>query len=237
MYFQTINKALGKTLYKVPDDRRYAKRFVCHDSDVKNKYVQYALNMADMATVKARLLGICYNSYKDASYWNVKPTSLYTYRNRKPVLSDKLCNKILRNVKKEFMHAIEELSLDYRILFDSDGKQIKFKDYPLIYKAIGYFDAFPISYFEEDFTAAEMREITKYMKGQIIIVYLKNTHKIKIYRAINMGKYETVTVDATHRGLICATLYFNNKPLEKIHEMITRITSDSKALANISKYL
>lgn len=222
MFQKKINSILSTQLYNIDVPKQYIHRFVSHNY-ANNKLNQYANGKVELSNVKFILQAISYNSYKDYPTWNVKPTSLYMFNKGKQVISDKLCNKIIKNIKPDFNKCIEEVMMDYHILFDENGKPISYKNYPPIYKAMGYILTFPITIFEKDFTSTEMKELTKFLKGQIFIIILP--HSIKLYRNINKGKYETIEFSKDLKGLISTVLYFNNKPTTKINEWIDILTT------------
>ena len=126
--------------------------------------------------------------------------------------------------------------MDYFILFGDDGiTPIKYKNYPLIYKAMGYIYTFPITYFRDDFSTREMNEITKYLRGQVFIMDLP--HRIKIYHHINKGKYESVELSKDVKGIISAVLYVNNKPKSKIERWINTLTDDEDKMKELTSIL
>ena len=222
MFQKTINKLLSMKLYDTDFQKKYVHRFISHNS-IDNKFNQYANGKIKFSDIKSIVQAISFNSTRDWDTWNVKPMSLYMFNKGKPVISEKLCKKIIKNISPEFHKGIEEYMYDYCILFDDEGNQIEYKDYPLIYIAMGYIYAFPITFFTSDFTTSEMNELTKFLKGQVFIIFLSN--KIKLYRNINKGKYESIEFDKSIEGLISMVMYFNKKPENKIESWITTLTT------------
>lgn len=235
MFQEKINALLSTNLYNIDCPRRYIHRFVSHNSS-DNDLNLYALGKIKLTTPSSILQAISYNTFDDYDTWNVKPTSLFMFDEGKQVISDQLCEKIIKNIKPDFHECIEKVMMDYFILFDDDGiTPIKYENYPLIYKAMGYIYSFPITYFHHDFSTLEMDEITKYLRGQVFIVDLP--HSIKLYYHINMGKYESTELSKDVKGIISAVLYVNNEPKDVIEEWINTLTNDEEKLEELTSII
>ena len=234
MYQKTINKIFQKEFFKVDHYGRCIKRFVAFAPISRNKFDAYIQRQRKLKELEQKIQAICYNSRFQTSSWEIKPKSIWFFNKQGPVIPLNLCEKIIRNIKKEFMGGIHDVLLDYHILFHDDGSQYKINEYPPIYFAMGYVETYPIVYFEEDFTDNEMKLLTKYLKGQVFIVVLKRENKIKLYRDINKGKYVCMEIPLTPEGLIQTTLFMTCHKINVLRKMVEKLTpKDYKQLWDI----
>ena len=227
MYQKAVNAIIQKEIFNVDYNKRYIKRFVIFTSQNENKFDAYIMNQRKLATIPLKLQAISYNSRWRSSSWDVRPTSIWFFDKHGPVISQTLCDKIIRNIKREFMSEIKDMLLDYHILFHVDGTQYKISEYPSVYIAMGYVETFPIVYFEEDFTENEMRSLTKYLKGQVIIIALKQESKIKIYRDINKGNFVSVELPMTAEGLVQSTVLLSRRKIDMLQRLIDSMDEDA----------
>ena len=224
MYQKAVNKILQKDFFKVDYYQRCIKRFVISIPTIQNKLDEYIQRKRKLPGLEQKIQAICYNSSVHPSSWEIDPKSIWYFDKHGPVIPVKLCEKIIRNIKKDFMNGIRDGLLDYHILFHDDGSQFQFNEYPPIYVAMGYIDTYPIVYFEEDFTADEMKVLTKYLKGQVFIVVLKRENKIKLYRDINKGKYVSMEIPLTPEGIIQTTLFMTCHKINVLQKMVEKLT-------------
>ena len=96
MYQKAVNAIIQKEIFNVDYNKRYIKRFVIFTSQNENKFDAYIMNQRKLATIPLKLQAISYNSRWRSSSWDVRPTSIWFFDKHGPVISQTLCDKIIR---------------------------------------------------------------------------------------------------------------------------------------------
>ena len=234
MYQKTVDNILHQPFFDAGRSGSRSKRFPIFIPSNRNKYDSYINCEKRLIGFVPKLQAISYNSYMNWMSWNVKPRSIWFFDKRGPVISQSLCDKVIRNIEKEFICHIRDVLFDYHILFHADGSQYRYTEYPSIYIAMGYIEAYPVTYFKEDFTENEMKSLTKYLYGQVFIVVLKQEAKIKLYRDINFGKFECLEFPLNAVGIVQATIMVTNRKINVLQKLVSSLGDDDyKKLWNI----
>lgn len=232
MYQQAINNIFQKRIFDI-SCHEY-KRFIVYVSNNSNKLDEYIRQQRNLTELEQKIQAICYNSYMQWVSWQINPKSIWFFDEQGPVIPLNLCEKIIHNIKEEFMCGIRDTLFDYHIKFHDDGRQYDFNEYPPIFIAMGYIESYPIVYFEEDFTDDEMKVLTKYLKGQVFIIVLKHENKIKLYRDIDKGTYVCMEIPLTPEGIIQTTLFMTCHKIDELQKMVEKLTpEDYKRLWDI----
>ena len=153
MFQQRFNELFESVKFNVPSTLSTTSRLIC-TTWRSNDYIKY-LNKTDTKTNYTYdstfiIEAISYNSAYDFRCWcmEMREYTFYIELGR-PRLSDELCDKICRSMKPEFMKAVEDMLMDYYVLFHPNGDMYDADDYPNLMKAVGYFIRFPIAYFND----------------------------------------------------------------------------------------
>lgn len=219
MYQKEVNKLFNSEIFKL-NNRKITGKFLT-DHRI-NLYNQYLSNRKVYASINVILKSISYNTDSESILWNHKGSYLYFYKKRNGKLEEtipqSLSLKFIRNIPDDiFKSRIDDILMDYHILFNEDGNMIPIDQYPDIYISGGYLETFSTIYMEEDLTTNEIELLSAMTNRNNIIINLNN--KIKLVKlkgkAHNPSKNKSniFIFDKNNEGLVKLTLALavNNK--------------------------
>lgn len=236
MFQSKLNSALNYDLFDIsnlPDN--YDGRFMCSSFD-DNKYTTY---LKQNSTIKPDnneididfvLQAISYNSSSNARQWRMPVLSYRSYdHNRQPLLSASLSKKIIDHMLPEFKTRVQNLLLDYHILLDVNDNPISIERYPDVMLAIGYFEAFSISYFDWVLTGSELMEIKSAVNSRKLICFDKKNNRI-IVHDIDENHFLspfTITINDTRTLLTVIITLLNKNNISSLNARLTAEDIDS----------
>ena len=247
MFEKAVNTFFGKQIFKrIPT--KVDGKFVHYDR-AKNPFTDYLKKKTEKADLNTALMSFCYNTHRHSSYWNIKQKYFYLYHLIKKrgkeayeeTLSEDLVNKIIRNIPNEyFMERVQAIIADYHILLDNEGNIIPYEEYPLIYTAGTYLEAFSLTFFSEDFTKKELDELGKTCSGNILLINLPDTIKVVKLRGkkrdqLRSGDIVTESFDKNNRGVLDMFLFITGAS-EKTRTNLREKYSD-ESVTNLVKQL
>ena len=157
-------------------------RFKCTATET-NKYNRYLKLIEEpVPSLEFVLESIAYNSSTNARCWNLEPLTYTCYdEHMRQRLPQSICSKIRTylNSKIEFKQRVERILQDYHILLDINDNAVNVNDYPDIWFGIGYFETFPISYFDIPISEDEIKDIAKAVNDRFVIV--KSDNGVTVY--------------------------------------------------------
>ena len=223
-------------------------KFVHHDN-VKNPFTDYLKKKTAKAVLNKALMSFCYNTHRYSSYWNIRQKYFYLYHLVKKrgketyeeTLSDDLVDKIIRNIPNEyFMERVQAIIADYHILLDDKGNIIPYEEYPLIYTAGTYLEAFPLTFFSEDFTKKELDELGRTCSGNILLINLPDTIKVVKLRGkkrdwLLPGDIVTESFDKNNKGVLDMFLFITG--VSEATRTKLREKESDEAVTNLMKQL
>ena len=219
MYQKEVNKSFNSEVFKL-NGRKITGKFLTDRRN--NLYNDYLSNRKTYASIDVILKSISYNTDSESILWNHKGSYLYFYEKRngklEEVIPQSLSAKIIRNIPDDvFKSRIDDILMDYHILFNEDGIMIPIDQYPDIYIAGGYLETFRTIYMEEDLTKNEIAKLSAMTNINNIIINLDD--KIKLVKLKgkahdpSKNKSDIFTFDKNGEGLVKLTLALaiNNK--------------------------
>ena len=209
MFQQRLNTLTNEQLFNVSSiEGHEEERFICY-ATTDNRYTQYLkrMNNNEQHDLQFILQAICYNSSNNATQWNLPVYELPSHdENYRPLIKESLCKKIHEHMIPEFKARVESILLDYHIILDIEGNTVPLSMYPLVKYAIGYFEAFPISWFDFQLTDDELNEIKQVVVERSIICYDNNSANVYY-------------IDAEHK------IFSTSVPLNEKSDIVTVVIS------------
>ena len=190
MFEIELNNAFEIELFNCSTvNRENGYRFHCTAVE-DNVYTQYLKNTTISSSTPGFVLeAIAYNSSSNAHCWRMEPYTYSYYDERmKQRLAQPICTKIRKylDAKPEFKQRVERILQDYHILLDVNDNAVSVSDYPDVWFGIGYFETFPISYFDIPISEDEVKDIAKAVNDRFIIV---NTNELTVVYHIDINHH------------------------------------------------
>lgn len=182
MIERQINRAFNAKIFnKIYENYNYSQKL--HSTSLNfNEYVDYLNDLSTPFDFDKALKTISYNTSTNARCWNYEPLEYCYYdEHMRQRLPQELCVRIKASMNDIYKERVCQIMRDYHILLDVNDNPVDISLYPEIWFGIGYFETFPISYFESfQMTDQDITDIADAVNERAIIT--NNESVVTVYK-------------------------------------------------------
>ena len=197
MFQEVLNNLTEKKLFDLENTNPSSNElFVCSASE-DNKYTRYLKGIDGEVhhDLSFMLEAMSYNTFSNYRQWRMKRLEYDFYdMDVNSKLPEDLCKKIKNSLKPEFKEKVKRLLEDYHILLNVNDEPIPVEEYPDVFWAAGYFEAFPITYFDIEITDKETEIIAAALNDRSIIINTGTEDNVKVIQIDEENRMYTISV-------------------------------------------